>query len=303
MATTPRQHLPRAQDRVGILRLEHTKLRVREGALAAESRQHGPLQIPAATLSAIILGPGCSITHDAAALLADAAVTALWTGAGEVRSYASIVPLANGTALMEKHIQCWADPDTRYQAALRAYRHRFPGVEPPTAPTFDALRAAEGRRVRDAYHEVAAAHGLTWSRRQARWNSGDTLNQAITSATQALYGAATTATLALGCIPALGFIHTGHRLSFVFDLADLHKTRLAVPVACEAVATGKSPDTVTRSMNLRMKTDCLLATMIEDIYAILDLPDPAVNVSDNPSLWDGPTTESSPSGPNYGVDW
>ena len=34
--------------------------------------------------------------------------------------------------------------------------------------------------------------------------------------------------LALGCSAALGFIHTGHHRSFVYDIADLYKAELSI---------------------------------------------------------------------------
>jgi len=39
-----------------------------------------------------------------------------------------------------------------------------------------------------------------------------------------------------GYSPALGFIHTGKMLSFVYDIADLYKTEVVVPAAFKTVA-------------------------------------------------------------------
>jgi CRISPR-associated protein Cas1 len=51
-----------------------------------------------------------------------------------------------------------------------------------------------------------------------------------------MYGIAMTTVAALGCAPGLGFIHSGHELAFVLDIADLYKTDIAIPVAFEEAA-------------------------------------------------------------------
>ena len=43
---------------------------------------------------------------------------------------------------------------------------------------------------------------------------------------------------ALGYSPGLGFIHTGKQLSFVYDIADLYKTEVTIPIAFYAAAEG-----------------------------------------------------------------
>ncbi len=57
------------------------------------------------------------------------------------------------------------------------------------------------------------------------------MNQALSAATTCLYGLVHAVVVALGCSPALGLVHTGHDRSFVYDVADLYKMDLAVPVA------------------------------------------------------------------------
>jgi CRISPR-associated protein Cas1 len=37
--------------------------------------------------------------------------------------------------------------------------------------------------------------------------------------------------LALGCFPALGYVHNGNQQAFVYDIADLGKAELTVPLA------------------------------------------------------------------------
>ena len=48
-----------------------------------------------------------------------------------------------------------------------------------------------------------------------------------------LYGLAHAVIVALGCAPGLGFVHVGHECSFVYDIADLYKAEVTIPIAFE----------------------------------------------------------------------
>ena len=67
-------------------------------------------------------------------------------------------------------------------------------------------------------------------------------------ANHCLYGICEAAVLAAGYAPAIGFIHTGKPLSFVYDVADLFKFDTVIPVAFRVVAA-KSRD-VARDVRL-----------------------------------------------------
>ena len=56
-----------------------------------------------------------------------------------------------------------------------------------------------------------------------------------------LYGLAHAVIVALGCAPGLGFVHVGHECSFVYDIADLYKAEVTIPIAFE-VATQAPED-------------------------------------------------------------
>src|SRR5205814_1641217 len=53
----------------------------------------------------------------------------------------------------------------------------------------------------------------------------------LSAATSCLYGITEAAVLAAGYAPAVGFLHTGKPLSFVYDIADLFKFDTVVPEA------------------------------------------------------------------------
>ncbi len=136
----------------------------------------------------------------------------------------------------------------------------------------------EGARVRAAYQNLAKEFGVNWQGRlydQDSWNHGDPLNRALSSANACLYGLCHAAILSAGYSPAIGFIHTGKMLSFVYDIADLYKTELAIPVAFKTVAESKE------EVERRTRITCrdlfhqqkLMNRILPDIAEVLDARD------------------------------
>lgn len=273
VATTTRTMLPTASDRIGILSLERARLHVQGNRVLAQTT-HTTVVLPTAALTAIFLGPGTSITHKAAQIAADDAVTLIWTGTSGVRAYSTITPLAVRADLFHRQVAVWANGQERLATARTLYRLRFPDGADISKSTMAELRACEGRRVRDIYRSRAAEYGLTWIRRDTDWERSDELNRAITTAYKALYGAALAVIQALGLHPALGFIHTGKHHAFAYDIADLYKTTIGLTVALESyVASTANIEQRTRSaMNQALVNAKILPTMIQDIHAALGQP-------------------------------
>jgi CRISPR-associated protein Cas1 len=118
------------------------------------------------------------------------------------------------------------------------YEIRF-GEQAPSRRSVEQLRGIEGVRVRETYKRLAQRHGVQWKRRDYdpnNWDSADIANRCISAATSCLYGVTEAAVLAAGYAPAVGFIHTGKPLSFVYDIADLFKFDTVVPVAFQIAA-------------------------------------------------------------------
>ncbi|PZG15877.1 type I-E CRISPR-associated endonuclease Cas1e, partial [Nonomuraea aridisoli] len=162
----------------------------------------------------------------------------VWVGEQGVRFYSGGRSLNRSSSLVEAQAAKWANRRTRLEVAREMYRMRFPG-EDPSALTRHELLGREGRRVKERYRQEAERVGLQWHGRvyvPGDFDAGDPLNQAVTAAAQCMYGVAQTTVTALGCAPGLGFIHSGHELAFVLDIADLYKTDIAIPVAFEVAA-------------------------------------------------------------------
>ena len=79
-------------------------------------------------------------------------------------------------------------------------------------------------------------------------------------------------TSSLGCSPALGFVHVGHERSFVYDIADLYKADVTIPIAFE-IAASQTED-LSRSVRLRSRDEFvkihLLEKMVHDIKHLLN---------------------------------
>jgi CRISPR-associated protein Cas1 len=120
------------------------------------------------------------------------------------------------------------------------YAMRF-GEEPPERRSVDQLRGIEGARVREMYKRIARKYRVEWKAREYdpdQWDASDLPNRCLSAATSCLYGVCEAAVLAAGYAPAVGFIHTGKPLSFVYDVADIYKFETVVPVAFRVAASG-----------------------------------------------------------------
>lgn len=283
------QDLNRVTDRVSFLYIERAVVHRDSNALTVAMTK-GLVHVPAATLGVVMLGPGTSVSHAAMSLMADSGATAIWVGEEGVRYYAHGRPLSRSSRLLEAQVAAVTNRTSRLAVAREMYAMRFPGDD-VSASTMQQLRGKEGARVRRRYRDQAAENGLEWRGRNYdvdNFEGGDDLNIALTAATACLYGVVHTATVALGCSPALGFIHTGHDRSFIFDIADLYKMELAVPVAFQVAASDSEdiPADTRRAMRDAIHSFGLLPRCVKDIKHLLT-PDEGDELDvDISYLWD-----------------
>ncbi|GIJ52216.1 CRISPR-associated endonuclease Cas1 [Virgisporangium aliadipatigenens] len=296
--------LNRAEDRISFIYLERSVIHRDSNALTATD-DRGTVHIPAATIGALLLGPGTSITHEAIALLADHGATAVWVGERGVRYYAHGRSLAASSRLITAQAHAVSHRDRRLVVARAMYGLRFPG-EDTAILTMQQLRGKEGARVRRLYREHATRTGITWNQRNYRPNdfsAGDPINQALSAAHACLYGIVHTVIVALGTAPGLGFIHTGHERAFVYDIADLYKAEITIPVAFDVAAnnpTDIGADT-RRAVRDRVHDGSILRRCVQDIRTLLLQPQPGGPIDDeneSHGLWDESGYEV-PAGLNY----
>lgn len=306
---TQSQELVRASDRVSFLYLERCVVNRDSNAITATD-ERGTVHVPAASVGVLLLGPGTTITHQAIVLMSDSGSTVVWVGERGVRYYGHGVSLARSARLLEAQANAVSNSKSRLRVARAMYQMRFPD-EDVSNLTMQQLRGREGTRVRRAYRDHSHRTGVEWTRRTydiEDWEGDDPINQALSAANAALYGVVHSVVVALGCSPALGFIHTGHQRSFVYDIADLYKTELSIPVAFDVAA-----DTVMdlggetrRRMRDRLHDGRLLQRCAQDVQMLLlgDSESPGDDYLDFDvlSLWDE-RAESVPGGTSYGSDF
>lgn len=235
--------------------------------------ERGTVHIPAAALGTLLLGPGTSVSHQAMVLLAESGSTAVWVGEEGVRYYAHGRSLAHSSKLLEAQAALVSNQSSRLRVAREMYSMRFPG-EDTSGLTMQQLRGREGARIRKTYREHSKRTGVPWAGRDydvEDFESSDAVNMALSAANTSLYGAVHSVIVALGCSPGLGFAHMGHVRSFVYDIADLYKAELTIPLAFD-LAAEQAIDLgalARRSLRDRFHGGAFLDRCVRDIQRLL----------------------------------
>lgn len=231
------RELPKFRDGLSYLYVEHGRIEQRHQSIAWYGEE-GEMAIPCASLGVLLLGPGTSITHAAVRALADNGCSACWVGEDGVRFYASGTGETRSSRNLLLQAAAWADESRHMQIVETMYRMRFRGPLPRNL-SLRQIRGMEGVRVRDAYAGASRQAGVPWHGRnydRTKWSASDPINRALSAGFACMYGICHAGILSAGYSPALGFIHTGKQLSFVYDVADLYKVEMVVPIAFQAVA-------------------------------------------------------------------
>ena len=304
--------LPKLRDGLSYLYVE--RCRVEQKCKAVEFiDKAGRAMVPAAALAVLMLGPGTTITHAAVKALADNGCSVIWTGQEGTRMYAQGTGETRRAYHLLHQAALASDPDKRMAVVIRMYRYRF-GEE--LDPGLDVLqiRGMEGARVRKTYRAASEQYGVPWHGRRYdrnQWGNSDPVNRALSAANALLNGLCHAAIVSGGYSPALGFIHTGKQLSFVYDIADLYKVDVTIPLAFRAVAES------TESVHGRVRLACrqafkehrLLQRILPDIEHLLDLTEDTLKAGEEADgdparpepLW-SPSPDLPKGGENSGRD-
>ena len=283
------QALPRIGDRMTFVYLEHCTLGRQDGAVTVTDEK-GVVHIPAAAISVLLLGPGTRVTHRAMELMGDAGVGAVWVGEHGVRYYAHGRPLTTRAGLLLRQAEAVSNTRKHLAVVRKMYQLRFP-EEDVSRLTLQQLRGREGSRVRRVYREASEKTGVPWNGRAyspGDFSGSDAVNQALTAAHACLYGLAHAVIVSLGCSPGLGFVHVGHDCSFVYDVADLYKAEVTIPIAFAVAAEEPEdlPSVVRRRVRDAMVERHILQRMVQDIRRLLSPEEELAEQEDAVYLWD-----------------
>jgi len=303
--------LARFDDRLSYLYLEHARVEQADKAIAVHD-EGGVTDVPVAGLALLMLGPGTTVTHAAVRALADNNCLIAWVGEAGVRLYAHSTGGTRRAAGIIRQAALVSNEATRLAVVKRMYLARFAAPLDPSL-SLQQIRGMEGIRVREAYAAASRASGVAWQGRnydRGSWANADPVNRALSTANACLYGLVHAAIVSAGYSAALGFIHTGKQLSFVYDIADLYKVEFTIPVAFEVAASGRGP--LERETRLacrdRFRSGRLLERILPDIASLLDV-DPAGEdagpVDEDQALpgrlWDPEHPDGLEGGQNYGA--
>lgn len=269
-----RESLPQVKDKYPFLYLEHGRLEIDDSSVKWIDATNNVVPLPVATLNALLLGPGTTVTHDAVRTAAAANCAICWVGADSLLFYsAGFLPTAD-TRNLKKQIELSADPKKSIEVARRMFARRFPDVD-LTGKSLQELMGMEGSRVRALYQAKAEQYQVGWKGRSftpGKFEVSDLTNQILTSTNAALYGVLCSATHSLGYSPHVGFIHSGSPLPFIYDMADLYKAELCIDLAfhlTRELAGRYDKHKVAAAFRKRVIEMDLLAKYGEDIAAML----------------------------------
>jgi CRISPR-associated protein Cas1 len=291
------------KDRSSLVFVERAQLDVLDGAFVAVNADGTRTQIPVGGLAGIMLEPGARISHAAIALAARVGTLITWVGEGGVRLYSAGQPGGARSDRLLWQASIALDDAARLRVVRKMFAMRF-GEDAPSRRSIDQLRGIEGVRVRESYALLARQYGVDWKRRSydpKDWEAGDIPNRCLSAATACLHGLTEAAVLAAGYAPAIGMLHSGKPLSFVYDIADLYKLETVVPEAFRIAgqaANGKldmAPDRAVRiACRDSFRRSGLLSKIIPAIEEVLSAgelrrPDPPADMV-GPAFADEPAS-------------
>jgi CRISPR-associated protein Cas1 len=269
----PLETLAQAKDRWTPLYLEHGRLEVDDSSVKWIGADGLLCRLPVATISALLLGPGTTVTHAAIKACADSNTPVCWIGEEAMRFYSFGLAPNHNNDMPRLHATAWADKKRRTEIARRMFRMRFPDVDVENH-SITELRGMEGLRVRALYAEMGLKHGVTWKGRnydKTNWDMADGINRALSTASASLYALCAAVCCSLGYVPSLGFVHDAGTLPFIYDVADLYKHLTSIPAAFQAIR--QKPDDngelVRKILKQRIEEEKLLQRMPRDLEALL----------------------------------
>lgn len=272
---TDYQALPKLRDSISFVYIEHAIIEQEDSSIVA-IRQDGRISIPICAMTCVLLGPGTSVTHAAIKVAADSGCLFVWCGEGVQKFYAAGTGETRSAANLLRQAELCTDPQSRLEVAKRMYMRRFGSITNADY-SLQQLRGMEGIRVREAYKLAAKMYGVKWTARNYKktdWNAQDHVNMALSQANAILYSVCQAAVVSLGYSTALGFIHTGKQLSFVYDVADLYKAEMTIPAAFASVKYAGTDDfskTIRKNCRTQFEKGRLLRRISDDIEWVLQV--------------------------------
>lgn len=268
--------------------IEHCRIVMADERLAyikAENAVDKHFSLPYANSNLLLLGPGTSITHQAARLLGDEGVCLAFCGGGGTPLYMTSVNEYRPTEYMQKWCQFWYSDSARLAVAKKFQNIRIDLIKKSLASSEGleslsalldnyrsevilasdngALLLTEARFSKKLYGMLAKKAKLEFTRTP---KGGDPLNEMLDAGNYMAYGFAACALWVLGISYAFGINHgMTRRGALVFDVADLVKDALVMPQAFEGIIQGDSPSQNRNRILVSLENGNALKLMLESI--------------------------------------
>ncbi|NNF99383.1 MAG: type I-E CRISPR-associated endonuclease Cas1 [Desulfobacteraceae bacterium] len=262
------------KDRVSMIFVYYGRIDVKDGAFVVINEVDGEdrerKHIPVGSVACIMLEPGTRISHAAVKLAAVTGTLLIWVGEAGVRLYSAGQPGGARSDKLLYQAKLALDESLRLKVVRKMFEMRF-GEKPPERRSVDQLRGIEGIRVKKLYELLSRQYGVDWRGRRYNpkdWEQGDLANKCLSAATSCLYGVTEAAILAAGYAPAVGFLHTGKPLSFVYDVADVFKFDTVVPVAFQIAA--KHPAQPDRAVRMACRDSFRQTRLLKKIIPAIE---------------------------------
>lgn len=270
------QELPRLRDSLSYIYIEHAIIDRAQNAIEF-IQEDGRTLVPIACLSVVLLGPGTTISHAAIKCLAENGCSIVWVGEDAIRCYAQGLGETRKAYHLLRQAELVCDRQKRERIVRKMYQMRFDEIL-PEGLSLNQIRGKEGVRVRKAYKDASEKYQVQWTGRQYNrfdWEKADIVNRTLSAANALLNGICHAGIVTGGYSPALGFVHTGRMLSFVYDIADLYKTEITIPVTFETVSKGeeKTESRVREKCREMFVEKKLLQRILVDIDTLLEIPE------------------------------
>lgn len=281
--------LTRTEDRISFLYIEMAKVVQTDYSVEIVSG-NTRTEIPITTINCLIFGPGVSITHRAVSNIAAAGCSICWMGEAGCAFYAYGEPATNSAKNLLHQMQLHEHKQSHIDVVHRMYNLRYPNKH-WKSKTLEQLRGLEGVAVKECYAKCAEKHGVIWNGRVYKdddFDDSDTVNQYITSLNHMLYAIVQAAIVSMGYSPHIGYIHTGKLNAFTFDVADLYKESITIPLAFELAAKGGyNRRTALSALRTAIVKNKLMQRIPRDIHTIIGDTARTPSIESELFLWDG----------------
>lgn len=233
--------LPLLKDCISFLYVEMAIIEQDEFSICIKQGRN-KYRVPITQFASLLVGPGVSITHEAMKNIANAGTIVIWCKRNGDGFYVAGKGRNNNTQNLIMQAKAFSDPKIHHKVARNMYKLRFPDKNMDKF-SIKQMQGAEGKRIQKRYAELAQKYNIAWDGRNYKkddWENQDNVNKILSMSNAILHDIVYSFLLILGFSPDLGFIHTGNTASFVYDISDLYKSEITIPLAFELASNSNS---------------------------------------------------------------